>query len=349
MKKSLLFFTLFSGLSTFAQNCSDLFISEYVEGWSNNKALEIYNPTANTVNLSLYFVSRYSNGSTTASSSNSIQLSGTIAPYGVYVAVLDKRDAMGTGQEAPIWDSLELAADGFYCPVYLTNDAFYWNGNDAIVLAKGSVSNIGAAVLVDVFGKIGQDPENAVAGTLGWSSLAPYNNTSVDPLDKVVTEDHSMIRKSTVQIGKNSPTEIFAPGYVFNPLLEYDSIPAVVPRTDAMGNIMYQMDGVTPQWLGNWFTLGSHDCACNPLAVDQLEPKKEVMIYPNPTTDIFYIKNVEGYEKIEVYNALGQKVQSINNTGKPVISVNVSGNNGLYLVKLTDGNGDQVTKRVIVK
>ncbi len=27
-------------------NCSDLFISEYVEGWFNNKALELYNPTS---------------------------------------------------------------------------------------------------------------------------------------------------------------------------------------------------------------------------------------------------------------------------------------------------------------
>jgi len=30
-----------------AQDCADLIISEVVEGWSNNKALEIYNPTPN--------------------------------------------------------------------------------------------------------------------------------------------------------------------------------------------------------------------------------------------------------------------------------------------------------------
>jgi predicted extracellular nuclease len=47
-------------------NCTELFISEYVEGWSNNKALEIYNPTSQAINLSGYFVSRYSNGSTSA-------------------------------------------------------------------------------------------------------------------------------------------------------------------------------------------------------------------------------------------------------------------------------------------
>ena len=45
MKKFLqiviIFFTSFS----FAQDCSDLFISEYVEGPANDNGLEIYNPT----------------------------------------------------------------------------------------------------------------------------------------------------------------------------------------------------------------------------------------------------------------------------------------------------------------
>ena len=42
MKKTLLVLTTIITSMTFAQDCSDLFISEYVEGWSNNKALEIY-------------------------------------------------------------------------------------------------------------------------------------------------------------------------------------------------------------------------------------------------------------------------------------------------------------------
>jgi len=101
MKHGLLFLAFFAVFTTFSQtDCSELFISEYVEGWSNNKALEIYNPTSNTVNLSGYFVARYSNGSTTATVANAVQLSGTIQPYGVYVAVLEKLDPNGTGQEA---------------------------------------------------------------------------------------------------------------------------------------------------------------------------------------------------------------------------------------------------------
>ena len=81
--------------------CTDLFISEYVEGWSNNKALEIYNPTANEIDLSAYSVSRYSNGGTTPSTT---QLEGTIQPFDVFVLCLDKQDPNGTGYEAPILD-----------------------------------------------------------------------------------------------------------------------------------------------------------------------------------------------------------------------------------------------------
>jgi len=112
-------FTLFllcaTAIATAQSNCSDLFISEYVEGWSNNKALEIYNPTNQPINLSGYFVVRYSNGSSSATVANAVQLSGTIGAHDVYVAVLEKLDTAGTGQEAPIWDSLQVKADGFYC------------------------------------------------------------------------------------------------------------------------------------------------------------------------------------------------------------------------------------------
>ena len=37
-----------------AQDCSELFISEYVEGPGNNNAIEIYNPTGSTIDLSEY-------------------------------------------------------------------------------------------------------------------------------------------------------------------------------------------------------------------------------------------------------------------------------------------------------
>ena len=65
MKKNLLLLSFFTATFSFAQNCSQLFISEYVEGSGNNKALEIYNPTASAIDLSGYRIERFSNGSGT--------------------------------------------------------------------------------------------------------------------------------------------------------------------------------------------------------------------------------------------------------------------------------------------
>ena len=53
MKKTLLSLSLITlALVGKAQNCSELFISEYVEGSGNNKAIEVYNPTGSDINLS---------------------------------------------------------------------------------------------------------------------------------------------------------------------------------------------------------------------------------------------------------------------------------------------------------
>lgn len=353
MKKSLLIVSTFLSAMTFAQNCTDLIISEYVEGVGNNKALEIYNPTANSINLSQYFVARLSNGSSIGSltSTYTVQLSGTIAPYSTYVGVLDKRVSSGTGNEAPIWDELEAKADGFYSPIYNDNKTWYWNGNDCVMLAKGSASNPNAinTVLVDFFGKDGQNPENAGAGTLGWSSVAPYDFTSGNPLDRIVTEDHSMIRKATVLKGKNSAAEVFGGSYVFNPLLEYDSIPALIAKTDPItGDIIYQIDGVTPQWEGNWSSLGWHDCNCAPASLDEVS-KSNISIFPNPSNGIFAIKGIDGISSIEVVNSLGQTVQSINSNINSMVKIDLSNRKGVYFVKLMDETGDLITKKVIIK
>ena len=67
--------------------CTELFFSEYVEGSSFNKAVEIYNGSATTVALDAYTVELYSNGSSLPS--NSMPLSGNLAPDAVYVIAHD--------------------------------------------------------------------------------------------------------------------------------------------------------------------------------------------------------------------------------------------------------------------
>ena len=109
----------------------DLFISEYIEGSSNNKAIEIYNPTDNAVDLTGYRLAIYSNGGTSAGTT--IALSGMLASGDVYVVADDGADA-----------SILAQTD-------LTSTSSFYNGDDAVVLVNGSA-------VVDSFGQLGVDP-----------------------------------------------------------------------------------------------------------------------------------------------------------------------------------------------
>jgi DNA/RNA endonuclease G (NUC1) len=112
---------------------SDLFFSEYIEGSSNNKALEIYNGTGSSINLSAgnYTVQMYFNGS--ATSGLTIPLTGTVLNNDVFVIANSAANAAILAQ-----------ADQ-------TNSSGWYNGDDAVVLLKGGV-------VLDVIGQIGSDP-----------------------------------------------------------------------------------------------------------------------------------------------------------------------------------------------
>jgi hypothetical protein len=336
MKKILLSFGLLLSAAVSAQDCDGLFISEYVEGWSNNKAIEIYNPTGSPINLNDYMLVRYSNGATFVGPESGVQLNGTIGAYDVYVAVIDKRDENGTGQEAPVWDSLEVRADGFYSPDYNVSKAMYFNGNDAMVLAKGTIGDISNSQLVDIFGKIGEDPDVGDPFN-GWTDTAPYYGVGT-----VLTVDHSLIRKPGI---KKGATDIVIPE--FNALVQWDSIPAVLPMLDGNGDPI--LDGAgNPRIQGNWATLGNHDCECNELSVND-ESAIKLSIYPNPSSNgVFNFSTESNIVNIEVYSAVGQKVFSQENkTG--IQSFTIENQPGVYLVNLKTSNGVVTSRRVIVK
>jgi predicted extracellular nuclease len=119
MKKlySLLFLLL--PLFIYSQT-TDLIISKYGEGSSNNKFLEIYNGTGADVDLSGYSVSTCSNGCNTADEFDypdnvTFGAGTTIANGDVYVIVNGSADA-------------SILAEGDHIFTYLSN------GNDAMAL-----------------------------------------------------------------------------------------------------------------------------------------------------------------------------------------------------------------------
>ncbi len=110
---------------------ADLFFSEYIEGSSNNKALEIFNSTGTAIDLSAYSVQMYFNGSTTAGLT--IPLTGTVAAGDVFVLAQSSSNS-----------TILTQADQ-------TSAASWFNGDDAIVLRKNGV-------IIDSIGQIGIDP-----------------------------------------------------------------------------------------------------------------------------------------------------------------------------------------------
>jgi hypothetical protein len=179
MKKTLLFVSLFAAGASFAQDCSELFISEYVEGSGNNKAIEIFNPTSQPINLSGYSIARYANGENFIAAGAETSLTGVIEANSTFVLVNGQTTTQGTSPACS--PALQLLADqldnAHPAPTYM-------NGDDAVVLKKNGV-------IIDHFGKIGERP------TTAWSDEFPYDGSA----GTWWTKDHSLQRKPTVLKG----------------------------------------------------------------------------------------------------------------------------------------------------
>lgn len=131
------------GAVSFAEEvlAEDLFISEYVEGSSSNKALEIYNGTGATVDLKNYKIRMYTNGDQTKFSE--LELNGELANESVLLIFNSKA-------------SPELMAKGGENPI--TSNVCNFNGDDPIYLYKGEE-------IIDIIGPMG-DVDYAVDVTL---------------------------------------------------------------------------------------------------------------------------------------------------------------------------------------
>lgn len=121
MKKTMFILgSAFLGLGmAFAQESvtlSDLIISEYLEGSSNNKAIEIYNGTGADVDLAAYSLMKQTNGS--GDYKNEQVLTGTLANGETFVLVNSQAS-----------DELKALGD-------MTSNVTAFNGNDAVALFK---------------------------------------------------------------------------------------------------------------------------------------------------------------------------------------------------------------------
>ena len=154
---------------------SGLFFSEYAEGSSNNKYLEIYNGTGSAVDLSLFSISSCTNGCDNFNEfdyPDNIQFApGTMLADGAIYIIAH-----------PSSDSSILA---------VANQTFTYlsNGDDAYALTVAGATAT-SYTIIDLIGDMQGDPGS------GWP-VAGINNG---------TKDHTLIRKGSVCQG--NPVEL---------------------------------------------------------------------------------------------------------------------------------------------
>jgi predicted extracellular nuclease len=190
---------------------TDLFFSEYVEGSSNNKALEIFNGTGSAVDVLAggYNVQMFFNGSATAGLT--INLDGAAS------------DVVADGDVFVLAQSLASAT--ILAQADQTNAGGWFNGDDAVVLRHG-------ATVLDVIGQVGLDP-----GVEWGTGLTG-------------TMDNTLRRKATIETGDTIGTDAFDPAVewdgfavdTFDGLGVHgeppsDDAPAVVATTPAGGAV----------------------------------------------------------------------------------------------------------------
>ena len=282
-------------------DCAELFISEYIEGPANNNAIEIYNPTNASIDLTGYSINRYGNGAT--SGPDTWPLSGNLAP--------GQAITIGNGQLDSIWVStywsvpvdpvFYAACDLHGSGIYPT--PFYFNGDDAMTLEKG-------ANIIDIFGKVGEDPGNA------WTDDASAGYTDANG-GTWWTKRQTLVRKASIKKGVTTNP------ILFNPTLEYDSLPD-----------------------GTYSGMGTHSCDCIISTINEKNDASYV-IYPNPVNigETVVISSNTKIEKIELVNILGEVVLFSSDN---IISTNIL-SKGTYIVNIQFTNGKIAENKLVIK
>ncbi|MFJ7934395.1 endonuclease [Sporosarcina sp. NPDC096371] len=158
-----------------ATTTTDLIISEYIEGSSFNKAIELYNGTGAAINLSGYSLELHTNGATTAA--NKLALTGTLENEATFV--IHHKDA-----NADIKSKGNLA----------NSTVINFNGDDPVVLRKNGA-------VVDSIGQVGPKSNFAADVSLVRKSSVTTGDTIIDDKFDASTEWTALPKDDSSNLG----------------------------------------------------------------------------------------------------------------------------------------------------
>ncbi len=163
---------------TAAPAAPSLIFSMYIEGSGNNKAIEVYNATTDTLNLDDYSIMTNYNGNPWSGQYH-FPAGYMLAPGDVFVIANENAD---TAILAVADDSLAYNAGGYVVG---------FNGDDVRALYKHNATD---SVMIDIIGRY-----DLVDPGSGWDVAGVSN----------ATKDHSIVRKSTI-VGGNTDWDAIA-------------------------------------------------------------------------------------------------------------------------------------------
>lgn len=343
-----------------AANC-DLLISEVVDGSGNDKAIELYNASNASIDLSRYRITRHRNGAPdypNCSGCVSVALKGTLAAGDVVILANGQfgDTQVGGNVSAGVSQTLKniVTNDGgwFICydTVFTgTNDVpvatdcynsnasgapMYINGDDAV-----SVDRLTAANLtwdskahtaftttefrkVDIFGEIGFQPNGC------WRSDA--GNDGKYNTGKCLTASKTLRRKATVWQGVTvNPNG-------FNTFAQYDTL----PKNTLNG-------------------LGTHSMTvtdgCFPLSAGQPFGADKVSLYPNPAASgaSVVVSTVDQpLIKVQLLDTRGRILATYSYADRVLrryVSIPAQLPHGIYLLQATTEAGAVATHKLVVE
>ncbi|WP_194840899.1 thermonuclease family protein [Filobacillus milosensis] len=178
-----IFVTLFIvtlSINSKADSHQDLIISEYIEGSSYNKAVELYNGTSQSIDLTNYSIVSFTNGASLEAGdgyANELTLAGNLAPGETFVTAHSNANQV-------ILNQADVTGNSY---------AYNFNGDDAIVLFKNYDSDTRQGEVIDSIGKVGVDPGDF------WGD----NQTK--------TQDMTLVRDFSVTSGDQDLTNNYSP------------------------------------------------------------------------------------------------------------------------------------------
>lgn len=296
---------------------ADLFFSEYIEGSSNNKAIEVYNGTGSTVNLDNYRIAQAVNGGGWQYY-HTFPTGATLADGATWTIITDQVDTT-------------LFAHSNADEVLSYPSVVHHNGDDARGLEK-TMDGGATWTLIDLIGDPNNDPGS------GWDVAGVTNGT----------QNHTMVRKPDVYGGNLNWTAAAGTDSLTSEWLVYP--------INTFGNLgVHTMTGTVPTFSYLWSTTETtQTIMVNPTATTDYDvvvtngygcmayDTVQVVVNPNPVVNLGSDTALCMYDYITL-DAGNPGATYLWSTGETTQTIMVDGSlgAGTHLIDVTvvDANG----------